>query len=254
MASSKLDSVPILGISFFSGNVQEAVECIRGGGLLTAPSGPGLATDLLNSIEYRSALSESTIVLADSGLLSLCNQILSINRSLRRISGLIFLQEFIKTIDFDKESCFWIMPDQDQSDKNRQWLHANAGTEISEDRIYIAPKYAEKESIRDEILLKKIEASKPNYILLQIGGGVQERLGLFLKNQLSYSPSIICTGAALAFLSGCQTRIPTWADSFYLGWFLRCLANPTVFVPRYWGALHLAFLVFKYRDETPVFE
>jgi hypothetical protein len=55
------------------------------------------------------------------------------------------------------------------------------GPEISEDRIYIAPKYTEKESIRDEILLKKIEASKPKYILLQIGGGVQERLGSFLK-------------------------------------------------------------------------
>jgi hypothetical protein len=86
--SSKRNSGTILGISFFAGNVSKAVESIRSGGLLTAPSGPGLATDLLVSKEYRKALSESTIVLADSGLLSLGNQVLSIHPSLKRISGI----------------------------------------------------------------------------------------------------------------------------------------------------------------------
>jgi UDP-N-acetyl-D-mannosaminuronic acid transferase (WecB/TagA/CpsF family) len=252
--SSKRNSGTILGISFFAGNVSKAVESIRSGGLLTAPSGPGLATDLLVSKEYRKALSESTIVLADSGLLSLGNQVLSIHPSLKRISGLLFLQEFIKSVDFEKESCFWIMPDEIQSDKNRQWLQERTGAEISDDKIYIAPEYKGSGAIKDEKLLEKIEGSSPSYIILQIGGGVQERLGLFLKNELSYSPSIICTGAALAFLSGCQTPIPKWADSFYCGWFLRCLANPKVFIPRYWSALHLVFLLLKYREKSPVVE
>ena len=74
---------------------------------------------------------------------------------------------------------------------------------------------------------------------MTIGGGNQERLGLYLKRNLSYLPAIHCIGAAIAFLSGDQVHIPVWADKFYLGWLFRSLSEPKRYIPRYWAAFSL---------------
>jgi UDP-N-acetyl-D-mannosaminuronic acid transferase (WecB/TagA/CpsF family) len=92
---------------------------------------------------------------------------------------------------------------------------------------------------------------KPKTIFIQLGGGVQERLGLFLKKHLNYNPTILCTGAALAFLSGEQVYIPKWADELYLGWLLRCFFNPKLYLPRYLKAFRLIFLLLKYGAKNP---
>jgi UDP-N-acetyl-D-mannosaminuronic acid transferase (WecB/TagA/CpsF family) len=89
-------------------------------------------------------------------------------------------------------------------------------------------------------------------VVVTIGGGTQERLGLYLKRHLSYLPAIHCIGAAIAFLSGDQVHIPTWADRRYLGWLFRCVSNPKRFVPRYWDARQLFGLMVRYRDTLPV--
>ena len=54
----------------------------------------------------------------------------------------------------------------------------------------------------------------------------QERLGLYLKQRLSYRPAIHCIGAAIGFLSGDQVYIPVWADALGMGWLYRTLADP----------------------------
>ena len=87
--------------------------------------------------------------------------------------------------------------------------------------------------------------------MVGIGGGVQEKLGLFLKETLHARPAIHCIGAALAFLTGDQPSIPMWADRFYLGWLLRLLRQPRVFGPRYLSALKLPWFIFRYREGLP---
>jgi len=86
------------------------------------------------------------------------------------------------------------------------------------------------------------------------GGGTQERLGAYLKQNLSYRPSIHCIGAAIAFLSGDQVHIPVWADRLYLGWLYRCISEPRRYVPRYWDARKLVYLLIRYRERLPVIE
>jgi len=95
------------------------------------------------------------------------------------------------------------------------------------------------------LLLDIIEKKKPKYIIINLGGGVQERLGLYLKNHLSYIPGIICTGAAIAFLTGRQANIPNYADKFHLGWLYRCIENPKKFIPRYLRGFLLLPLLIK---------
>ncbi|MEA3438521.1 MAG: WecB/TagA/CpsF family glycosyltransferase, partial [Thermodesulfobacteriota bacterium] len=94
-------------------------------------------------------------------------------------------------------------------------------------------------------LLDIIKKKKPQYIVINLGGGVQERLGLYLKNHLSYSPGIICTGAAIAFLTGRQANIPNFAEKLHLAWLYRCFENPKKFFPRYLKGFLLLPLLLK---------
>ena len=242
--------IQALGVPFYKGNLQDACTRALKGGLVTAPSGPGLAQDLTACSEYKRALGNSDLVLPDSGFLCLWIKWVW-RKNLPRISGLIFLQSVLEIIDLEKDTAIWVMPDEKQAIANGEWITQKFGNKFQESNVYIAPQYPKLGKLADSSLLAQIEKTKPKYIFVQVGGGVQERLGLYLKENLSYLPGIFCTGAALAFLSGQQAKIPTWADLLFLGWLLRCLNNPKVFVPRYLRAFRLLFLLAKYGDKAP---
>jgi len=226
------------------------LEVEEAGGLLVAPSGPGLAGDLVDSPIYRNALKEADLVLADSGLLCLWTKYFT-KSSVRRISGLLFLKNLLDGNKWVQDKTLWVMPTAGESEASMQWLK-DRFPEAPENRaVYLAPIYAKAGEISDDELLAKIEKSKPKYVFIQLGGGTQERLGLFLKQKLSYKPAIICTGAALAFLSGQQAKIPMWADHLFIGWFLRCFNQPKTFIPRYLKAFKLIYLLFKYGSNCP---
>lgn len=242
-----------LGISFYNGDLDSACDLARMGGLVTAPSGPGLAQDLTRCSEYRRALENSDLVLPDSGLLCLWKKLIQ-RKKLTRISGLIFLQEILNRTNWKQESPFWIMPDEIQADANVDWIEKTYGKKISLSDLYIAPQYRKSGKLKDPSLLSQIEKRRPVTVFIQVGGGVQERLGVYLKENLSFKPSIYCTGAALAFLSGQQAKIPRWADALYLGWLLRCFYTPSVFIPRYIKAFRLVILLAKFGDRSPAIE
>jgi UDP-N-acetyl-D-mannosaminuronic acid transferase (WecB/TagA/CpsF family) len=132
--------------------------------------------------------------------------------------------------------------------KNIVWLRAQ-GLEVGEDDYYVAPIYARP--IEDRELLDRLRERRPKQIIVTIGGGTQEHLGLYLKVNLNYPVAVHCIGAAIAFLSGDQVHIPHWADKLYLGWLFRCLADPKRYGPRYWDARHLMLLIVRYRERLP---
>src|SRR4029077_7082332 len=93
---------------------------------------------------------------------------------------------------------------------------------------------------------------RPAHVIVAIGSGAQEKLGYYLRENLSYRPPIHCTGAALGFITGDQAVIPDWADRFYLGWFFRLIAQPHIFIPRLSRAFELPWLIWKDGEELPV--
>ena len=241
----------ILGVSFFKGTVKEACQKAQCGGLVVAPSGPGMANDLQSCKFYAKALLNADLTLLDSGLIGLWAKCFT-KEKYTRISGLAFLKEYLDGGYWAVENSLWVMPDLAQSKANLQWIKDRYGAEISEEFVYVAPIYEQKGEIIDDQLLECVERLKPKNLFIQLGGGVQERLGLHLKNSLSQAPSILCTGAALAFLSGQQVAIPTWVDRFYLGWLFRCVDQPRVFIPRYLKSFRLLYLLFRYGERLPV--
>ena len=239
----------VLGISFFPGSL-EAV-CVRAteGGLLTAPSGPGLACDLVQEPEYCRALQQSDVVLTDSAFMVLLWRLRTGFR-LPRNSGLAFLRIWMKRDVMKRRGAvFWVMPSELEREYTYGWLK-DAGYPVDPADLVVAPAYG-CGRISDWTLLKMIEARHPEVVYLGIGGGVQERLGLFLRENLSYTPLVLCLGAALAFITGAQVRIPPWVDRFGLGWLWRICSNPSRYGRRYVRAVRLAWLVFRFGTESP---
>ena len=114
---------------------------------------------------------------------------------------------------------------------------------------YVAPRYGLE--IEDRNLLSLLEQNRPAHVIIAIGSGAQEKLGYYLRENLSYRPAIHCIGAALGFLTGDQIAIPDWADRLYLGWFLRLMTQPRRFVPRLIRGLELPWLIWKYGENLP---
>ena len=108
-----------------------------------------------------------------------------------------------------------------------------------------APLY-DKTEITDSKLIKILESLKvkPKFLLLNLGGGVQERLGFYIKNNLSYQLGIICTGAAIAFETGSQAKLPKWVDELYLGWLARIIQSPKQFSIRFLKAFRLVYVFY----------
>jgi UDP-N-acetyl-D-mannosaminuronic acid transferase (WecB/TagA/CpsF family) len=250
----------ILGVQFFSGDAREAVRRMHDGGLLVVPAAPAL-TALTTSAGYREALTHADLAIADSGLMVMVWNILQ-SKPIRKLSGLAYLRELLKSPDLlQPHATFWVMADQASVTRNVSWLQQE-GFPISIEDTYIAPIYGDRmygdrmrgDPIADKILLDLLRNRRPRHVMVTLGGGTQERLGLYLKMNLDYRPAIHCIGAAIAFLSGRQVRIPVWADRAYLGWLFRCISNPFSYVPRYWGARKLVSLLLKYRGRLPVDE
>ena len=108
-------------------------------------------------------------------------------------------------------------------------LFVNASFYLS--KSYIAPIYTSN-NIKDKKLIKIIKKYKPRYVIINIGGEIQEILGLYIKKNINFKSSIICTGAAIAFLTKRQAPINDFIDNLYLGWLLRTLFNPRKFFLR----------------------
>jgi len=242
----------ILGIRFFTGSASEAVEAALGGELVLAPSGPGMADDLVDSEAYREALLNADINLTDSGfMLELWRW--STGHRLPRLSGLGFLRTLLDhPLAKQAGNTFWVMPSEGEQNIHLKWLNAN-GVAVAPEDCYIAPRYAPG-VIDDQELVAQIARRKPRTIIVAIGGGVQERLGLTLKRRFADEPNrpgVVCIGAAIGFLSGAQVKIPPWVDRRKLGWLWRTLSSPRKYSSRYISALGLFNLLFRYKHRLP---
>jgi exopolysaccharide biosynthesis WecB/TagA/CpsF family protein len=238
----------ILGICFFNGDADEAVawmfEC---GGFLVAPSGTCFAR-LREDEPYRRAMLAADLAIPDSGLMVLLWRFLK-RESLHRISGLKYLKHLLRKLKGEeKREVFWILPSARSRQKLLDWSCRAAFT-VNTDNCYVAPQY--ELEIEDRYLVALLEERRPAHVVIAIGAGPQEKLGHYLRENLSYRAAIHCTGAALGFITGDQAAIPDWADRFYLGWLWRLLAQPRIFIPRLTRALELPWLIWKYGENLP---
>ena len=237
----------MFGIKFIDGSFEEIIENLSDGGLMVVPAAPALATIELDPI-YRKALESSDVAIFDSGYFCLLLRFLK-GINVKKVSGLEFFTKFIQHLASERhKSVFLVDPSYEEASANRTLLEAK-GINVG-DNQYVAPMYKPEKMI-DECLIDLIKGRRPDFIIINLGGGVQEVLGAYIKNEIGriYRPTIVCTGAAIAFLTGRQATIPKLMDYLYLGWLSRCISDPARFVPRYLSGFKLFNLVIKMKVE-----
>ncbi len=243
-----LPTIQILGLSFTTASCGVIIKHLARGGYLVAPAAPALV-DLQDHPAYRQALEQADAVITDSGFMILCWNLCH-RGTLRRTSGLKLLTHWIKQLKpEDAASTFWIHPDAATEQAHRTWLEQHH-LHTTDAQHYLAPMY-DPDDLSDPELLRCLEEQQPAWIVINLGGGTQEILGQYLNQRLSTPAGILCTGAAMAFLSGAQVHIPLWSDRLMLGWLFRCFSNPGRFIPRYLKALKLAGLLLRYGPRSP---
>jgi exopolysaccharide biosynthesis WecB/TagA/CpsF family protein len=214
---------------------------------MVVPASPALIK-LKYDEDYRRALQNADLALADSGLVVALWRIAT-GRKLRKISGIAYLRCLLER-DYIRSAgnSFWVVSSDNAKEKAIAWL-GRRGLQLSAQNFHVAARRGD--SAEDHVLLLQIEKQRPSHIAIALGTGIQEKLALYLREYLLYRPNIHCIGAALGFLTGEERPIPDWAERYNLGWLFRLLSQPRMFLPRLGIAYVLAKMVFKYRAELP---
>jgi UDP-N-acetyl-D-mannosaminuronic acid transferase (WecB/TagA/CpsF family) len=235
-------------INFLDFKEDQFNQIIKKKGLFVFPSGFGLPS-IENDLRYYLSLKKADFVFFDSGFFVLLLKFFK-KIKVNKFSGYKFLNLFFDYLKKNKrKSIFCIDPNLPYSKKNKSYLNMLGLKNIYN---YLAPIYKTNKGLNDKKLLKKITKIKPNFIMINLGGGTQEVLGLYLKKNLKFKSSIICTGGAISFFTGDQAPINNFIDTFYLGWLIRLIFNPFIFFKRLMYALKLLPIVIK--NKVKVYE
>ena len=229
------------GINFLDLKDDQFEKIIQNKGLFVFPSGYGLPS-INKKLKYYKSLKKADYVFFDSGFFILLLRLFK-NIKVNKFSGYKFLNFFFNYLKINKnKSIFCIDPNLDFSKTNKNYLKKLGVRKI---HSYVAPIYNARKKLIDKKLLKKISKIKPNFILTNIGGGTQEILGLYLKQNLKFNTTIICTGGAISFFICNQAPINNLIDKYYLGWLVRLIFNPFRCYKRFLHALKLLPIVLK---------
>lgn len=250
MASAPIKTIRILELPFAVGNVEPLTDAALGlRGMVTLPSAPCLVLAVKDPI-YSEQLASSQLTLPDSGAMVLMWRLAHPRTRLKRVSGLAFLKAMLNDPRLRQPGALFLVdPSSESSKRNREFLRS-IGIGLAPDDQYVAPRY-QPGTVEDPTLLELLRDRKPRYVLVNLGGGVQERLGSWLQTQWHSDPAkpelpaIFCTGAAIAFLTGEQSHIPEWADRLYLGWAVRCFGRSTLYVPRYFKSIPILYYTLR---------
>lgn len=229
------------GIKFYDVDYKTCLNLLnKKGGYLVIPAASSLSTIEYNK-KYYLALKKSTIAIFDSGLFCL-SLFLFKNIFFKKFSGYRFIKYFLIDKDVKNKKILLLNPSAQEARYNIKYLKKKKFKFIMS---YVCPIYNEKTLSNDLLLFKKINKYKPEIIIINIGGGIQEVLALSIKNNVRLKTICICSGAALSFFTGQGAKITDFVDKFYIGWLMRILHNPKIFIFRILNSIKLIRLVTK---------
>ena len=236
--------IKIFGIYFIDISFKELSKKFNKGVTIMLPAAPNLI-NVYKDKYYRDALMKSDYNLFDSGYLCLLLRIFK-RIKVKKFSGAKFMKKFLEFISKKNYKILLINPNLEHNKINAQLLKSSG---IKKSYGYIAPIYKDK-IIKDQKLLRFIRDIKPKFIMINIGGGIQEILATYIRENIKFKSTILCTGAAIAFMTGKQARVPNIVDKFYLGWLSRILFSPRLYFFRYLNSFKLKNLILKDKSKV----
>ena len=219
-----MKKISFKGINFYTGTYNQIKKQFDKGGVLVAPAASALA-NIENDNIYFSSLRNSDVAILDSGFFCILLRLFKFKR-VTKLSGFLFLKTFLENYN-NKNKILLIDPSKKSSYLNKKLLRS---LKIYNFKSYLAPQYRKK--INDPMLLSLVKRYKPRYIVINLGGGVQEPLAIYINKNIKFNISIMCTGAAIAFMTGEQAPINKFVDKIYLGWLMRIIWKPKMYLGR----------------------
>jgi N-acetylglucosaminyldiphosphoundecaprenol N-acetyl-beta-D-mannosaminyltransferase len=213
-------------INFFNCNFDYIIKyLINKKGYLVAPAASALSIIDINK-KYHDSLIGSKVAIFDSGYFCILLKFFK-KISVNKFSGYLFIKKLFNSNYFKNQKIFLINPDYRSSKIYRSFL---LNKKFFKNKSYVAPIY--KNYFNDLILFSEIKKYNPNIILINISGIKQEQLAMNIEKKLKKKYIIICTGAAIGFHTNTDAKINDFIDKVYLGWFMRVLHKPNVFIKR----------------------
>ncbi len=219
-----MKKISFKGINFYTGSYSQIKKQFDKGGVLVAPAASALA-NIENDNIYFSSLRNSDLAILDSGFFCILLRIFKFEK-VTKLSGFLFLKKFLENFN-NKDKILFIDPTKKSIYLNQKYLRS---LKIYNYKSYLAPQY--KKKIVDPVLLTFVKKYKPKYIVINLGGGTQEPLAIYIRNNIKFKTSVMCTGAAIAFMTGEQAPINKFVDKFYLGWLMRIIWSPRLYLGR----------------------
>jgi hypothetical protein len=232
--------VNFLGIKFYNVGYQYVLDILlKGRKYLVIPAAYALARSYYFKKELK-ALQKSDIAIFDSGFFCFSLRLIK-NIKVDKFSGYKFLNFFLDDVRNKNKKILSLDPSFEDLKYNKKYLQFKKFKFV---KNYVCPMYQDK-VIEDKRLIKIINEYKPEFIISNIAGGKQETLALYIIQNATPNSSVICSGAALAFLTGRQAPITNFIDKYYLGWLIRLIYNPKLYLSRILFSFKLFFIVFK---------
>ena len=232
--------VNFLGIKFYNAGYQYVLDILlKGRKYLVIPAAYALARSYYFKKELK-ALQKSDIAIFDSGFFCFSLRLIK-NIKVDKFSGYKFLNFFLDDVRNRNKKILSLDPSFEDLKYNKKYLQFKKFKFV---KNYLCPMYQDK-VIEDKRLIKIINEYKPEFIISNIAGGKQESLALYIMQNATANSSVICSGAALAFLTGRQAPITNFIDKYYLGWLIRLIYNPKIYLSRILFSFKLFFIVFK---------
>ena len=232
--------VNFLGIKFYNAGYQYVLDILlKGRKYLVIPAAYALARSYYFKKELK-ALQKSDIAIFDSGFFCFSLRLIK-NIKVDKFSGYKFLNFFLDDVRNKNKKILSLDPSFEDLKYNKKYLQFKKFKFV---KNYLCPMYQDK-VIEDKRLIKIINEYKPEFIISNIAGGKQETLALYIIQNATPNSSVICSGAALAFLTGRQAPITNFIDKYYLGWLIRLIYNPKLYLSRILFSFKLFFIVFK---------
>jgi UDP-N-acetyl-D-mannosaminuronic acid transferase (WecB/TagA/CpsF family) len=147
----------------------------------------------------------------------------------KKFSGFLFLLNFLNDKSKKKKKILFVDPSINDSKLNSMLLVKKGFKNFFN---YVAPIYNSKKSYQDKKLFDLINKTRPEFIVINISGLKQEYLAYIIIKKIKFKLSILCLGGAISFITKTQAPITPFFDKYYMGWLVRIIFSPNIFIRR----------------------
>jgi len=227
MIYSNNNIINFYNIKFHNWSYSSIIKKISNGGYLCAPAAFPLC-EIRKEKKYFQSLKNSKINLFDSGYFCILLRIFK-RIKVKKFSGFLFLLKFLNDKSLKKKKILFIDPTINDSKLNSILLVKKRFKNFFN---YVAPIYNSKKSYQDKKLFDLINKIRPKFIVINISGLKQEYLAYVIIKKIKFKLSIFCLGGAISFITRAQAPITPFFDKHYMGWLIRIIFSPRIFIRR----------------------